>query len=64
MPCWDLINCLVKLRNLLSGMENGMGLNNLGVLQKNIVYAVTLILQQHETVETDKLRSHKLLDGT
>ncbi|WP_051068049.1 hypothetical protein [Octadecabacter antarcticus] len=45
-------------------MEDDMGLNSLGVVQKNIVYAVTLILQQHETVETGKLRSHKLLDGT
>ena len=41
-----------------------MGLSNLGTVQKNIVYAATLISQNHEPVETDELLAHKLLDGT
>jgi len=45
-------------------MEDDMGLNSLGAVQKNIVYAATLISQKHEPVETAELRTHKLLDDT
>ena len=58
------IGSLAKLRNLLSGMEDDMGLNSLGPVQRNIVYALTLISQKHEPVETDELLTHKLLEGT
>ena len=58
------ISRLARLRNLLSGMEDDMGLNSLGAVQKNIVYAATLISQKHEPVETAELRTHKLLDDT
>ena len=58
------ISSLAKLRHLLSGMEDDMEISILGTVQKNIVYTVTLISQKHKSVETDELRTHKLLDGT
>ena len=58
------IGSLAKLRVLLSGMEVDMGLDELGEVQKNIIYAATLISHSQELIETDELRTHILLNGT
>ena len=57
------IGKIAQLRQLLLGMERDLGVDSLGAVQKNIVYAATLLSQAAKSVETDEIRKHELLDG-
>lgn len=54
---------IALLRALLLGMEKDLGLDTMSSVQKDIVYAVTMILESKDTVETDEIRNHSLLAG-
>jgi len=55
---------IAQLKQLLYGMEKDLGLNDLSMVQKNIVYAATILAKVKDQIETDELRSHELLEGT
>lgn len=44
-------------------MEQDLGIDKLGAVQRNIVYAATLIAQDGDAIATDDIREHELLKG-
>ena len=55
---------IAHLKELLLGMERDLGIDDLGSIQKNIVYAATILSETNgTTVETDEIRKHALLAG-
>lgn len=54
---------LAHLKELLLGMESDLGIRNLGAVQKDIVYAATILSETNEKIETDDIRQHALLSG-
>lgn len=57
------IEKLARLKQLLLGMERDLGIDDLSAVQRNIVYAATLLSETSKTVETEELRQHELLNG-
>lgn len=54
---------IARLKQLLLGMEKDLGVDNLNSIQKNIVYAAALLSENSQTIETDEIRRHDLLEG-
>lgn len=55
---------IAHLKELLLGMERDLGIDDLGSIQKDIVYAATILSETNgTTVETDEIRKHALLAG-
>lgn len=54
---------IAHLKQLLLGMERDLGINDLGMVQKNIVYAATILAERCNNFETEDLRKHALLEG-
>ncbi|KIC42700.1 hypothetical protein RA27_04935 [Ruegeria sp. ANG-R] len=57
------IEKIAQLKRLLMGMERDLGIDNLSTVQRNIVYAATLLSETSRTVGTEDIRQHELLDG-
>lgn len=57
------IGKIAELKQLLLGMERDLGVDSLGAVQKNIVYAATLLAQADKPFKTDEIRKHELLAG-
>ena len=54
---------IAHLKELLLGMERDLGIDDLGAVQKNIVYAATILSEKDDNFETDEIRQHTLLEG-
>ncbi|MEN8831913.1 hypothetical protein [Pacificibacter sp.] len=54
---------IARLKHLLQGMERDLGIDDLSSVQRNIVYAATLLSEASRTVATEDIRQHELLDG-
>jgi hypothetical protein len=54
---------IAQLKQLLLGMERDLGIDNLGAVQKNIVYVATLLSEKDGNFETGEMRKHELLEG-
>jgi hypothetical protein len=55
---------IAHLKELLLGMERDLGIDDLGSIQKDILYAATILSETNgTTVETDEIRKHALLAG-
>jgi hypothetical protein len=52
---------VARLRQLLFGMEQALGIDKLGAAHRNIVYAATLIAQKRDVISTEEIREHELL---
>ncbi len=57
------IEKIARLKHLLLGMERDLGINDLSTVQRNIVYAATLLSETSRAVATEDIRHHELLDG-
>ena len=55
------INKLAQLKQLLFGLEKDFGIQDLGVVKQNILYAATLVSNNDTPIETDSIRNHELL---
>ena len=55
------INKLAQLKQLLFGLEKDLGIQDLGPVKQNILYAATLASNSDTTIETDSIRKHDLL---
>lgn len=53
---------IAQLRQLLFGLEKDLGLDRLGGVQRNIIYASTLLSQHSQILATDDIRQHELLE--
>ncbi|PUB13094.1 hypothetical protein [Yoonia sediminilitoris] len=53
---------LARLKHLLLGMERDLGMDGLSTVQRDIVYAATLLSETSRTLTTENLRQHELLD--
>ena len=54
---------LAHLKEILFGMERDLGIESLGQVQKDIVYAATILSEASAEIETDDIRKHQLLSG-
>jgi hypothetical protein len=54
---------IAHLKELLLGMERDLGIEDLGAVQKDIVYAATILSEKRPSFETDAIRRHALLVG-
>ena len=54
---------LAHLKEILFGMERNLGIESLGQVQKDIVYAATILSEARTEIETDDMRRHQLLSG-
>ncbi len=54
---------LAHLKEILLGMEHDLGIEDLGPVQKDIVYAATILSETSSAFETDDIRKHALLNG-
>ena len=54
---------IAHLKELLLGMERDLGIGDLGAVQKDIVYAATILSEKDRNFETDELRRRTLLEG-
>ena len=54
---------IAHLKELLLGMERDLGIDDLGAVQKDIVYAATILSEKDGNFETDEIRKHTLLAG-
>ena len=54
---------LAHLKEILFGMERDLGIEGLGQVQKNIVYAASILSEAGAEIETDDIRRHQLLGG-
>jgi hypothetical protein len=52
---------VARLRQLLFGMEQALGIDKLGSTHRNIVYAATLIAKKRDVISTEEIREHELL---
>ena len=59
----DNFSSMAQLRELLLGMERDLGINQLGPVHKDIVYAATILSNKSDSFETDEIRKHNLLEG-
>lgn len=55
------IKKLALLKQLLFGLEKDLGIQRLGVVKQNILYAATLVSSDDTPIETDSIRKHELL---
>lgn len=54
---------LAHLKEILLGMERDLGIESLGPVQKDIVYAASILSEADAEIETDDIRRHQLLGG-
>jgi hypothetical protein len=54
---------MARLKELLMGMEKDLGLEDLGIVHKDIIYAATMVIDEQSQFETDAVRQHPLLYG-
>lgn len=54
---------IAHLKELLLGMEQDLGMNELGNVERNIIYAATILSEGCKNFETDEIRNHTLLSG-
>ncbi len=57
------IERIARLKHLLLGMERDLGIDSLSTVERNIVYAATLLSETSRTVATEDIRQHELLNG-
>lgn len=55
------VNQIAHLNEILLGMERDLKLNELGRIEKNILYAASLLSEACSTFESEQLRNHALL---
>ena len=55
------INKLAQLKKLLLGLEKDLGIQDLGAVKQNILYAASLVSSGETPIETDSIRKHELL---
>ena len=54
---------VAQLKELLLGMERELGVSDLGYVQKDILYVVSILPKSNGVFETDEIRSHHFLKG-
>ncbi len=52
---------MARLKELLLSMEKDLGMDDLSGVQKNIVYAATMLVNKKDEFETEAIRNHALL---
>lgn len=57
------IGQIAHLKELLLGMERDLGMDDLGLVEKNIVYAASILSEKCDNFESDEIRRHALLQG-
>lgn len=55
------IEKLAQLKQLLFSLEKDLGIEDLGQVKRNILYAATLVSIENTPIETDSIRSHELV---
>lgn len=55
------IGTVAQLKRLLLGLERDLGIDDLSAVQRNILYAATLLSSDQRPIETDSIRNHELL---
>ena len=54
---------LAHLKEILFGMERDLGLDDLGRIEKNILYAAAILAETADKFESEQIRQHTLLSG-
>lgn len=57
------IGQVAQLKEILLGMERDLNLGDLGRIEKNILYAATLLAEQNEHIDSEHIRAHGLMEG-
>lgn len=55
------LGSIAQLKEVLLGMEQKLGIYDLGPVQKNILCVVSILPKNNGVVETDEIRKHNLL---
>ncbi|MFO8124912.1 hypothetical protein [Yoonia sp.] len=54
---------VAHFKEILFGMERDLGLDDLGRIEKNILYAATILSETADKFESEQIRTHALLSG-
>ena len=54
---------VAHLKEILFGMERDLGLDDLGRIEKNILYAAAILAETADKFESEQIRQHTLLSG-